>query len=134
MLKGRSWRLSDRGCGSPTLQFRTNVRGVKYPELTSRQRMAAAKVSGAVKRLGFGEHAGWPIERKLAELYAITRDSVVFGHCLGDSLTDAEVEGSSYLQCADLLRAAGADEVAAQEKAEWRRRQIELRDSGDRML
>lgn len=95
------------------------------PELTSAQRMAAAKVSGAVTRLAFGRDSGLPLEQKLAELHRLTRDPVVIGHVLGDCLADVTEVGSSFQACVDLLRAAGADEAAAVEKVAWRRFRLE---------
>lgn len=92
--------------------------------LTSVQRMAVARVSGAIERLGYGEHKDLPLADKIAGLHAITRDPVVLGHVLGACLVN--VEGASLYQgCIDLLRAAGADEGTAQEQVAWRRERDE---------
>jgi hypothetical protein len=94
---------------------------MRYPELTSAQRMQAAKVAGTVQRLSFGKHAHLPLEQKLTEVHAITRDPVVLGHQLGDCLADVDEVAPYFQACVDLLRAAGADEEAAAEKVAWRR-------------
>ena len=102
-----------------------------FPKLTAQQRMAAAKVSGSVQRLSFGRDQDLSIADKLAELHDITRDPVVFGHCLGDCLVDVTEQGSGFQACVDLLRAAGADEAAAAEKAAWRRDRLEQISAND---
>lgn len=95
--------------------------GVRYPNLTSTQRMQVAKIAGGAERLAFGDLRHLPLEQKLAELHAISTDPAVLGHQLGDSLANVEEVGSHFQACVDLLRAAGADEAAAADKLSWRR-------------
>lgn len=102
---------------------------MRYPELTSEQRMAVAKVSGAVARLTTGRHRGTETRIALAELHGYSTDPVVYGHVLGDVLADTEVHGRAdwTAPTVELLRAAGADEDAAAAKLAWRRAELAKR-------
>jgi hypothetical protein len=104
----------------------TYVRAMRYPELTSRQRMAVAKVSGAAARLSTGRDRDMPRAEALAELRTITWDREVFGHVLGDVLADGEQQGTAEFltPTVELLRSAGADEDAAAAKLAWRRAEV----------
>lgn len=95
--------------------------------------MAIAHVSGAIERLGFGDYKDLPQADKIASLHTISRDPIVLGSVLGDCLVNVE-DASLYQACIDLLRAAGADENTAQEKAQWRRERAQQFSQGNLVL
>lgn len=98
---------------------------MKYPELSSAaQRMQAAQLTGAVRRLSYGRGRDVPLEQALAELAGITTDPIVLGDVLGVCLVYAESDGADaadYGRAVRMLRAAGADEQTATAKAVWLR-------------
>src|SRR4051812_13938352 len=93
---------------------------VRYPDLPHSKRFAAAEVSGAAVRLAYGRDKDLPVEAKLAEIWGITRDPQVLGHCLGPHLAE-EHPHEGDLAVIALLRLAGADEAAAERNAAWQR-------------
>jgi hypothetical protein len=88
--------------------------------LDARQRMAAASVSGHAERLVLA--LGRPVdEQTVAELHAITADSVVYGILLGNALGRIELTGWEHLKLlAEAYRAAGADLEVAERQRRWR--------------
>lgn len=106
---------------------------MRSPELTKTQRMAVAKVSGAIRRLAIGETPKPHQRFALAELHEITQDPVVFGHVLGGLLVEQEESSVPdwYGRAVALLRAAGVDEAAAEAKAAWTRHQHEIAGRGE---
>lgn len=89
---------------------------MQEPRLSGAQRMAAARLIGAVPRLAA---AGVGIADAVAELHAITSDPVALGYALGVFLHRVENEPTSNRPAVDLLRAAGADEDIALMKLAW---------------
>lgn len=104
---------------------------MRCPELTSRQRLQVAYIAGHVQRLGFGNLSHLTLEEKIADLHALSTDPVVLGHHLGDCLANADEIWPGFQACADLLRAAGADEQAAAAKLAWRRWKQQHRASAE---
>ena len=90
---------------------------IRSPGLSTAQRLAVAKVSGAVQRLVLRDGRGTDA---VDEVLAESRDPLVLGDALGAVL--ARLEHLPSLQPAvELLRAAGADEERAAVKAAWLR-------------
>jgi hypothetical protein len=102
---------------------------MRHPDLpTSAQRLKAAQVSGEVQQLTFGPDraamtdAG-ELERAVTRLHAITDNPQILGHAMGTYLAYAD-RSDDYLPAVVMLRAAGADEKAAELKADWLRQEI----------
>jgi hypothetical protein len=102
---------------------------VRYPGLPHGKRIPAARVSGSVVRLAWGGGKDLPLEVKLSELWAITRDPQILGHAMGPYLAEepATAGGRAVL---DLLRAAGADEAEGERNAQWQRWRQAQREQG----
>lgn len=94
---------------------------MRYPELTDRQRMQVAEISGTIQRITHGIDQNRPHDWKTAELRSISIDPTVYGHVLGHIRASADELSPIYLQCEPLLIEMGADEAAAQRALEWRR-------------
>jgi hypothetical protein len=84
--------------------------------MSTREQLAAARVTGAAARLTMGKDGMVPWDVAIAELRAITTDPVVLGQALGAYLHRVEQESAEWQETVELLRAAGADEVAAAAK------------------
>lgn len=93
---------------------------VPSPKLTSQQNLAAATVTGTVERYSIGANRDAPIGQAVAELLQITGDPLVFGIVLAGFLVRVADDGR-YGRAVAMLRAVGADEDAAAEKAAWLR-------------
>lgn len=102
---------------------------VRYPGLPHGKRIPAARVSGSAVSLAWGRGKDLPLDVKLAELWAITRDPQILGHTMGPYLAEepATEGGRAVL---DLLRAAGADEAAGELNAQWQRWRQAQREQG----
>lgn len=83
-----------------------------------------AKLSGAAERWCFGDLKDRPGDVRLAVLLGYSRDPLVWGVILGGALAEVELGRSSYERLAEVARAAGADEEAAQMHLAWRRVQV----------
>jgi hypothetical protein len=102
---------------------------VRLPKLTGGQRLADARVSGTVERL-MSSAGPIPVDDAVAVVHAVSRDPLVLGHVLGAYLVRAETE-DRFAVVVDLLRAAGADEVRAQQVADWQRWRLERNAQAD---
>lgn len=100
---------------------------VRPPDLpSSGDRLAAARVTGSVERLGIGKDKDVAEDQAVAELRAITTDPHVLGHVLGGYVVRQErSESGAWARAVRLLRAAGADEDTAATVAVWQRERRE---------
>ena len=98
--------------------------------MDEQDRIAAARVSGAVRRLTVGIDKGTPPEQAIAELRAISTDKYVLADALGGILHEIGSAQSFLVAAAELLRAAGADEQAAVAKLGWLRERDNKRAEG----
>jgi hypothetical protein len=98
-----------------------------YHALSERQQMDAAEVAGTVERYALGDRRRAPLDEAKAAVRAVSDDPAVLGEVLGDYLhrvvVGAQADAARYWPVLDLLRAAGADEDVARERAAWLRRQ-----------
>lgn len=101
--------------------------------LTSRQRMAVAKISGAAELLTIGRYRATPRDRAVAQLRTISDDPAVLGAAMGSVLYRVERESAGYQVTVDLLRAAGADESVAAATLAWQRDRASRNDGGFRL-
>jgi hypothetical protein len=90
---------------------------VRTPALPSAKRITAAKLAGAISRLGT---SATPLEERLAEVLAVTQDPEILGHELGCRLGQ-QYPSTADARAVEVLRAAGADEDYAARVAEWLR-------------
>jgi hypothetical protein len=95
------------------------VGGVRRPDLTSKQRMASAQISGLADRLTVGVDRDTPRDEAVAEVHAISADPVVLGVVLGGFLHRVDTESAEWQPAVELLRAAGADEDTAAAVRVW---------------
>jgi len=99
--------------------------GMPYSALSERQQMDAAEVAEAVQRLVLSGRRQVPRDEAKAALRAVSDDPAVLGQVLGDYLhrvvVGAQADAARYWPVLDLLRAAGADEDVARERAAWLR-------------
>jgi hypothetical protein len=94
------------------------------PKLDARQRMAVAKLSGAVERYAYGDLAG--AGDGLPVLLGYSSDPLVWGVILGSALRAVERGEGLKAGVVDYARRAGADEDAAQTHLTWLRAQLLL--------
>lgn len=106
---------------------------VNQPDLTSGQRMALARISGAAQLLSIGRERDMRRDWAVARLHGISTDPAVLGAALGDVLRRIEVESPTYAVTAELLRAAGADEDVAAARLAWQRERAARNDGGFRL-
>jgi hypothetical protein len=97
-----------------------------YDALSERQQMDAAEVAETVERYTLGDQRRAPLEESKAAVRAVSDDPAVLGEVLGDYLhrvvVGVQADAVRLWPVLDLLRAAGADEDVARERAAWLRR------------
>lgn len=96
---------------------------MRYPELSPRQRIAAAQLSGTVERL-VAEGGQWTMSQIVAVVHEVSSDPLVLGTALGAYVVRKE-ELPHFGPILQVLREAGADEQRAAEVAAWQRWRIE---------
>lgn len=106
---------------------------MRYPDLPHEKRISAARLAGAAVALAYGRNRDLPLEVKLARIWQITRDPQIIGHCLGPHLAEPKPAAGDRAVI-ELLRAAGADEAAAELNAAWQRWRHDQRAQGGFML
>lgn len=104
---------------------------VTYRGLPKQKRLTAAHLSGTIGRLSRGIDRGLSREQKLAAIRAITTDPEILGYEMGPILAaEPPTWPEADAEALDLLRAAGADEAAAEANAEWQRDRLRRRAGG----
>lgn len=93
------------------------------PNLSSRQRMTLAKLTGAVGRWFVGSLRDRPAGERREALLAYGTDPLVWGVVLGDALRHLEQGRTLYAGAVELARSVGADEEAAATHLAWMREQ-----------
>lgn len=92
---------------------------MRYPELSARQRIKVAQLSGTVERLA-AQGGQWAMSDLVAVVHEVSEDPLVLGQVLGAYLVRKE-ELPHFDPILQVLRAAGADEQRAAEVAAWQR-------------
>jgi hypothetical protein len=92
---------------------------VRLPELSRKQRLEVAQVSGTVERM-LVTAGPIHVDDAVAEVRAVSRDPLVLGQVLGAYVVRTETE-PRFAVVAELLREAGADEERAEQVAAWQR-------------
>jgi len=89
------------------------------PDLSSRQRIAVARLSGAVSRMTGGGLRDLDRRLKLARIRAISTDPLVLGEVMGPLLAPEYPDyAAADAEAIGLLRECGADEARAEVVAE----------------
>lgn len=85
------------------------------------RRMELARLTGAVELWCLGAQRGQPDAVVQPVLLGYSRDPALWGVILGGALAHIEIGDGAYERVAEVARAAGADEQAAETHRVWLR-------------